>query len=208
MPGTLELVGDVEDLRDEREAVADVERRGDDARDSRRRPRPASATGRPARSWWARRWTGRRACSRSTTTGISAMAERPRPSVIRAKPPPEVAHMARTPAWAAPMAMLMTPISSSTWRTMMPALRPCGGHPVQHAGGGAHGIGAVELDAGGRSAHGHGGVAAEHGVALVGHGQRVRERLEVLAWRSRIRRGRWRRSRRRRPRLLAELLAR
>ena len=44
---------------------------------------------------------------------------------MSAKPPPEVAHMARTPAWAAPMAMLMTPISSSTWRTMMPALRPC-----------------------------------------------------------------------------------
>ncbi len=31
--------------------------------------------------------------------------------------------MARTPACAAPMAMLMTPISSSTWRTMMSALR-------------------------------------------------------------------------------------
>ena len=31
--------------------------------------------------------------------------------------------MARTPAWAAPIAILMTPISSSTCRTMMPALR-------------------------------------------------------------------------------------
>ena len=43
---------------------------------------------------------------------------------MRANPPPEVAHMARTPACAAPMVMLTTPISSSTWRTMMPALRP------------------------------------------------------------------------------------
>ena len=59
------------------------------------------------------------------TTGISAIAERPRPSVISAKPPPEVAHMERTPPCAAPIAILMTPISSSTWRTMMPALRPC-----------------------------------------------------------------------------------
>ena len=51
------------------------------------------------------------------------MADMPRPSLISAKPPPEVAHMARTPACAAPIAMLTTPISSSTCRTMMPALR-------------------------------------------------------------------------------------
>ena len=38
------------------------------------------------------------------------------------------------------------------------------GHPVQHAGGGAHGIGAVEFDAGRGSAHGQRGVAAEDGV--------------------------------------------
>ena len=62
--GTLEAVGDVEDLRDQREAIGDVERRGDDAAGSRRRPRPASARDRPARSWWERRWTGRRAGSR------------------------------------------------------------------------------------------------------------------------------------------------
>ncbi len=59
------------------------------------------------------------------TTGISIMAAAPRASLIRAKPPPEVAHMARQPAWAAPMAMLITPISSSTWRTMMPSWRAC-----------------------------------------------------------------------------------
>ena len=46
----------------------------------------------------------------------------PMASVIRAKPPPEVAHMARQPAWAAPMTMLATLISSSAWRTMMPRL--------------------------------------------------------------------------------------
>ena len=51
------------------------------------------------------------------------MAERPRPSLINAKPPPEVAHMDRTPAWAAPIVIFTTPISSSTCRTMMPALR-------------------------------------------------------------------------------------
>ena len=53
-------------------------------------------------------------------------------------------------------------------------------HPVQHAGRGAHGIGAVELDARRRASHGHGGVAAEHGVAGLGHRQRPREGLEVL----------------------------
>ena len=60
-----------------------------------------------------------------TTTGVSIMAASPRPSVISAKPPPEVAHMARAPVCAAPMAILMTPISSSTCRTMIPALRAC-----------------------------------------------------------------------------------
>ncbi len=54
------------------------------------------------------------------------------------------------------------------------------GHPVQHAGRWTHGIGAVELDPGRGSAHGHGGVAAQHGVAGVRHGQRIGEGLEVL----------------------------
>ena len=53
-------------------------------------------------------------------------------------------------------------------------------HPVQHAGGRAHGIGAVELHARGRAAHGQRHVAGQHGVAVVGHGQRPGERLEVL----------------------------
>src|SRR5205807_2877963 len=53
------------------------------------------------------------------------MADMPRPSLIRAKPPPEVAHIERTPAWAAPIAILTTPISSSTCLTMMPAFRAC-----------------------------------------------------------------------------------
>jgi len=41
------------------------------------------------------------------------------------KPPPEVAHIARQPVCAAPIAMLITPISSSTWRTMIPSWRAC-----------------------------------------------------------------------------------
>ncbi len=55
------------------------------------------------------------------------------------------------------------------------------GHPVEYAGGGAHGICAVELDASRGSAHGHGSVAAEGGVLVVGHGERPGEGLEVLA---------------------------
>src|SRR2546425_1208016 len=60
-----------------------------------------------------------------TTTGVSIIADIPKPSLISAKPPPDVAHIARTPPCAAPMAILITPISSSTCRTMMPALRAC-----------------------------------------------------------------------------------
>ena len=53
------------------------------------------------------------------------------------------------------------------------------GHPVQYSGGGAHGVGAVELAAGCSAAHGQSGVAAEHGVTLVGHGQGLVKGLEV-----------------------------
>ena len=52
------------------------------------------------------------------------MPAMPMASVIRAKPPPEVAHMPRTPMWLAPMVMLTTEISSSTWRTQMPSSLP------------------------------------------------------------------------------------
>ena len=53
------------------------------------------------------------------TTGVSMMPAMPIASVISANPPPEVAHMLRTPMWPAPIAMLMTEISSSTCRTQM-----------------------------------------------------------------------------------------
>jgi len=51
------------------------------------------------------------------------------------------------------------------------------GHPVQHAGGRAHWVGAVELYACGRASHRHGCVASQHGVAGLGHGQRPGEGL-------------------------------
>ena len=57
------------------------------------------------------------------TAGISIIAALPTASVISAKPPPEVAHIARHPVCAAPMVMLATAISSSAWRTMMPSSR-------------------------------------------------------------------------------------
>ncbi len=55
-----------------------------------------------------------------------------------------------------------------------------GGHPVEDAGGGAHGIGAVEFAGGGGGSHGHGLVAGEDGVAGVGEGEGVVEGLEIL----------------------------
>ena len=61
------------------------------------------------------------------------MAALPTASVISAKPPPDVAHMARQPAWAAPMVMFATPISSSTCRTMMPSSRALGQHAYSGA---------------------------------------------------------------------------
>ena len=44
-------------------------------------------------------------------------------SVISANPPPDVAHIVRHPACAAPMIMFDAAISSSTCRTMMPTSR-------------------------------------------------------------------------------------
>ena len=58
-------------------------------------------------------------------------------------------------------------------------LAPVRGHPVQHAGGGAHGISSVKLHAGSCSAHRQRGVAAEHRIALLSHRQRFGEGLEV-----------------------------
>ena len=57
------------------------------------------------------------------TTGVSIIPAMPMASDIKAKPPPLVAHIARQPVWAAPMTMFITPISSSTCRTMMPSWR-------------------------------------------------------------------------------------
>ena len=47
----------------------------------------------------------------------------PMASVISANPPPEVAHILRQPAWAAPMAIFATPISSSIFLTIIPSSR-------------------------------------------------------------------------------------
>ena len=51
---------------------------------------------------------------------------------------------------------------------------------MEHAGGGAHGVGAVEFDAGCGSAHGERGVAAEDGIFGVRHGDGIGEGLKVL----------------------------
>jgi len=53
------------------------------------------------------------------TTGVSVIAARPRASVIRQKPPPEVAVIALRPAYDAPMTMLRAAISLSGWMTTM-----------------------------------------------------------------------------------------
>ncbi|MBI3288809.1 MAG: hypothetical protein HYZ74_04755 [Elusimicrobia bacterium] len=62
------------------------------------------------------RWTS------TTTTGVSIMPAMPTASVMRAKPPPEVPVMARTPAWPAPMAMFMAASSSSACLKTTPYL--------------------------------------------------------------------------------------
>ncbi len=55
-----------------------------------------------------------------TTRGISASPARPRASVMRQKPPPEVPVIARAPAELAPMAIMMADISSSVCLATMP----------------------------------------------------------------------------------------
>src|SRR5438552_3397705 len=52
-------------------------------------------------------------------------------------------------------------------------------HPVQNAGRRTHRVCAVEFHTRSRSAHGHGGVAAEHRVPVLGHGKWPAERLEI-----------------------------
>ena len=64
-------------------------------------------------------------CTFTTTTGVSIMPAMPMASVISAKPPPEVAHMARTPAWPAPIARFTTASSSSACLTSTPSFSLC-----------------------------------------------------------------------------------
>ncbi len=60
------------------------------------------------------------------------MAERPSPSLINAQPPPEVAHIDRTPAWdGAPIAIFTTPISSSHLPDHDARLASVGRHPME-----------------------------------------------------------------------------
>ena len=72
---------------------------------------------------------------------------------MSAKPPPEVAHIARTPEWAAPIAILIDADFVLHLPDHDARLAGVGRHPVKHAGGGAHGIGAIEFDAGGSASH-------------------------------------------------------
>jgi len=64
---------------------------------------------------------------------------------MRAKPPPEVAHMERTPACAAPMAILDDADLILNLADDDSGFAGVVGHPVKDAGGGAHRIGTVEL---------------------------------------------------------------
>src|ERR1700676_3528869 len=54
------------------------------------------------------------------TRGNSTMIARPIASVLRAMPGPEVVVMARAPEYAAPIAEVMAPISSSAWNVITP----------------------------------------------------------------------------------------
>ena len=59
------------------------------------------------------------------TSGVSVMAASPSVSTIRQKPPPELAVMARTPAWAAPIAIRIAAISSSVCFWTIPNFAAC-----------------------------------------------------------------------------------
>ncbi len=54
------------------------------------------------------------------TAGVSVIPVMPKPSLMRQKPPPEVAVMALTPAKEAPATMLMAAISLSACITIIP----------------------------------------------------------------------------------------
>src|SRR6516164_1140317 len=54
------------------------------------------------------------------TTGISVITARPRASVFKAIPGPEVVVTAKDPAYEAPMAEVIAAISSSAWKVVTP----------------------------------------------------------------------------------------
>ena len=60
-------------------------------------------------------------CPSITTTGFSVMAASPRASVMRQKPPPDVAVIALRPAKEAPTTEVAAAISLSDWTTIIPA---------------------------------------------------------------------------------------
>ena len=179
MPGDLKAIGDVEDFRDKGEAVANVERGGNHARIVSKRgaqhlPKIAllgfgGDAGRRARTLAVNHNYG--------NFGLGGEAEGLAHQGKAA--PGGRAHGANPGVGSAnghvdhaDLVFHLADHDVGFARVL--------GHPVEHAGRRTHGIGAVELDSGRCSAHSHGGVAAQHSVAVVGHGQRVLKWLEVL----------------------------
>ena len=101
------------------------------------------------------------------------MADMPRPSLISAKPPPDVAHMdadagmGRTDRHVDYANLVFHLADHDTCLAGMDR------HPMENSRRRAHGISAIEFHACSRSSHGHRGVAAEHGIAVsvIGSGQ-------------------------------------
>ena len=128
----------------------------------------------------AGRQTGRgpARCTSAITNGVSVMPARPSASTIKQKPPPELAVIARTPAWAAPIAIRIAAISSSVCFWTMPNLAACeASHSVIGAGR-RHRIGRDELAAGGEGAQGDGLVAVhDHPLGCAGPGLSFQRKL-------------------------------
>ncbi len=175
---TLELVGEIEHLRHQREAVADIQRRRDDAwevakRRAQRLPQVAllglgGHTGGRAGAHAIDRHHGNLGHGRQAET-----FGHQRKTAARGRAHGTHTRMGRADCHIDD-ADLVFHLAHQDAR-----LASVRRHPVQHTGGGAHGVGAVELHAGGRTAHRHRSVAAEHRIAVLGHRQGLGKGLEV-----------------------------
>src|SRR3984957_18370001 len=176
--GALEPVSDIKNLRDDFEAVSNIER----CRDRTRIVAKSGAQHLPEVTLLGFGWNSRR---RTGTLAVDYHYRR----FHHGGQAQALGHQSKTAAGSgahganAGMGSADRHIHHANLVFHLPdhnvGLASVGRHPMQHSGRRAHGIGAIEFHARGRPAHRHRGVATEHGIAGPGHWKRPGKRLEI-----------------------------